>query len=526
MTGISNLLICNDKEFSCCVCGKKFVPEISNFHYHPCYDGEILHGRYACPDCIDNRGVCRSCGESVQPGVGCLAGITGSPSQQSATFATELADTAAEDTQPPTREDVENMLIKLYSSDVYNRLVARREHKAFLELFGKARLENGISSFLVWLFGNEQLNTIAIPPILHLLRLIAFKSLPEDENGIPKLEPELRDAILINRFQILNVEVKGEDINDNGRADIKITIAYRINDGNSKSNTSLSDSQKLILIIENKIDSTEGDNQCGRYEEHYTEEAKKDGSKVAFVFLSVIKPEVLTSEIFIKITHQDILDRVLHPLLVHSSQFSAEILRYIEAYIDNITSFNPDDKKPPIAMDESLRNLLIAFFDENESLIRAAIEAKKQTDSNYVGSLTKDVDSVSNGRRSTGTYKLIYINNDGESIETETFGMSKALLYYAQTMLELNPSLTNHLKDILPKNVFGKALITSSEYEQKKKEFLEKKENKNKKYHWYEPIAETDWYVHTGMWKLPKFEQLVTIVNEIGKEYEMEIVKC
>lgn len=388
----------------CSVCGRKFRPKYLNDSSHNCVKNGVHYPGRVCPTCWNKREICPICGENVHPDyIGHIIEtvVSGIP-QQPATSANEQIDTEEEELMNLTREDVEAMLIKLYSSDVYNRLVARREHKAFLELFGKARLENGISSFLVWLFGNKQLNTITTPPLLHLLRLIAFKSLPDDENDTPKLDSELRDQILINRIEISAVEVRAEDVIENGRADMKITITYKLRDGicKSSSDTNDSDKQKLVLIIENKIDSTEGENQCERYEKHYTCEAEKANSKVAFVFLSVTQPKKLTSKKFIKITHQDILDRVLQPLLVHSNQFSTEILRYIEAYIDSITSFNPDDKKPPIAMDESLSNLLIAFFDENESLIKAAIEAKKQADPNY-GSLANDLNNLTKGRSRT-----------------------------------------------------------------------------------------------------------------------------
>lgn len=77
---------------------------------------------------------------------------------------------------------------------------------------------------------------------------------------------------------------------------------------------------------------------------------------------------------FIEISYQDILEEILENILKEDISSQTKVI--IKDYIHCITTPSNNSKNQNImAMDEETRELLIKFWDSNEELIRAAIEA-------------------------------------------------------------------------------------------------------------------------------------------------------
>ena len=165
-------------------------------------------------------------------------------------------------------------LDKIFKFNSDKDIIALREQynrPSFFEIISKQRSETTYSAFLKWLF---QIKNEVVSPIMGLLDILVQHSFDEKA-----LNPDLRTAILSRKLKISNIQVETEksvgqlaqaakdsSANDadkkklleniakycQDRIDIFIECDIEIKDDNKE------EDKKLQIIIENKIDSTEG----------------------------------------------------------------------------------------------------------------------------------------------------------------------------------------------------------------------------------------------------------------------------
>lgn len=275
---------------------------------------------------------------------------------------------------------------EIYSSEEYNKLQAKLSHTTYLEAMGNHRWEVTYSSLLKWIFSNPEfdlnrgLQDTQESPIVFLLRLLAAKAVEPGAQNKPKLPKEelfdgnitLLEKILINDVTIDVNHVQAESEADGstekkGKKDsIDLDIECDAKYGNGN--------EHIRILLENKVDSCEGKKQCKKYYNYFNSH-KKGAVTHLYVFLSPEKnPDnlSLTDDHFIKISYQDLLDNVLMPILHQSEHYSELSRRYLQDFIDTITSIKSSGKGN-IAMDPEVRELLIKFFTDNEELIYSAV---------------------------------------------------------------------------------------------------------------------------------------------------------
>lgn len=104
----------------------------------------------------------------------------------------------------------------------------------------------------------------------------------------------------LNNYKIENINVHSQVVlNKNNKLDL--LIEFTINNKN------------YSIILENKLLSTEHDNQCQRYYNYYKEEGNKDINYI-FVFLSLEKePNFKENDKYICINYQELIDCVIEP---------------------------------------------------------------------------------------------------------------------------------------------------------------------------------------------------------------------
>lgn len=294
--------------------------------------------------------------------------------QQTRTFKGKMSNT--EITRIITREKVEEWLMQFHSNQATRAIIRKINQNSILDIYGIARSETHHSKFLAWLFNpNESHNTgeLALRKLLNIAvrRGIEQNNQSEDFQWFKKtvLTSASLSSTSTSNVQVLTesyVEAQGKK-GAKGRIDVLIQ--------NVELGTEL-----INIVIENKIYSNEHDEQTTTYFEGINK--KFPDQKNIFLYLtpksnwemSIQNGPSCTCKDFIEINYQDILTEVLTSILEEPISSATRIA--IEDYIHCITSPSIHSKNyNTMAVDKETNEMLKKFWDANEELILAAINA-------------------------------------------------------------------------------------------------------------------------------------------------------
>ena len=288
--------------------------------------------------------------------------------------------------------EIEDLITRYNVDSRNNRLRNYYEADNLWRTLRIERDENRHSSFLAWLLNKEAHSDNG--PLYKFLNLIVRRK--EDCTKPDSDYKELKKAILSGKLKLKSVQIKTEKvisslskIRFNDRLDIYVDCEI----------SEIGNFTRLEIIIENKIDSSEGIyktldkiTNLTKEEEFYkgkkqteryfyacskdnnlrNDPFEKEKTLQLFVFLSPKeqKPKDIN---FVKISYQDLVDFIIEPYLnredidSHTSMSVKEYLRILGNPINNMTIMAKKKKK---------KELLIDFYDRNEDLFRRALEVK------------------------------------------------------------------------------------------------------------------------------------------------------
>ena len=280
-----------------------------------------------------------------------------------------------------TREKVEEWLMQFHSNQATRAIIRKINQNSILDIYGIARSETHHSKFLAWLFNpNESHNTgeLALRKLLNIAvrRGIEQNNQSKDFLWVKKtvLTSATHSLTSASHVQVLTesyVEAQGKK-GAKGRIDILIQ------------NVELG-TGSINIVIENKIYSNEHDEQTTTYFEGINQKhpnQKYPNQKNIFLYLTPKSNWEMpkedgpscTCKDFIEINYQDILTEVLTSILEEPISSATRIA--IEDYIHCITSPSIHSKNyNSMATDKETDELLKKFWDTNEELILAAINA-------------------------------------------------------------------------------------------------------------------------------------------------------
>lgn len=275
-----------------------------------------------------------------------------------------------------TREKVEEWLMQFHSNQATRAIIRKINQNSILDIYGIARSETHHSKFLAWLFNpNESHNTgeLALRNLLNIAvrRGNEQKNQSKDFLWVKKrvLTSATHSSTSASNVQVLTesyVEAQGKK-GAKGRIDVLIQ------------NVELG-TESINIVIENKIYSNEHDEQTTTYFEGINKKFPKQ--KNIFLYLTpksnwempIQNGPSCTCKDFIEINYQDILTEVLTSILEEPISSATKIA--IEDYIHCITSPSIHSKNyNSMATDKETNEMLKKFWDANEELILAAINA-------------------------------------------------------------------------------------------------------------------------------------------------------
>lgn len=291
------------------------------------------------------------------------------------------------------------------SDPIVSRIREKYNTPSFFEMIDKTRSETAHSAFLSWMLKGQGISeTTADTPLYLFLSVLAKRSLLQETASGLLMNPSVRDAILSRKIRLSNVETETEksvselaelaydsyDPTTDGShcsylSQIIATVADRV-DIVAKCNVENCEGiKKLILVIENKIDSPEGAckatakrkgliippqymnlNQTERYYEASHQKSTSD-TAVIYVFLTPKATEndfacissnrialkndgkIAQSDNYININYQDILNGVIdNALLLQEGSITQRTRNFLEEYKNEITYPHIDNPKTHI----------------------------------------------------------------------------------------------------------------------------------------------------------------------------------
>ncbi len=279
-------------------------------------------------------------------------------------------------TQEITREKVETWLMQFHSNQATRAIIRKINQNSMLDIYGIARSETHHSKFLAWLFNpNESHHTgeLALRKLLNIAVRRGIEQNNQSEN-FEWFKTTILTSASLSLTSASNVQVLTESyVEAQGKKGAKGRIDILVR------NLALG-GELINIVIENKIYSNEHDEQTTTYFEGINKKFPKP--KNIFLYLTPKSNWEMpkedgpscTCKDFIEINYQDILTEVLTSILEEPISSATRIA--IEDYIHCITSPSIHSKNyNTMATDEETDELLKKFWDANEKLILAAINA-------------------------------------------------------------------------------------------------------------------------------------------------------
>ena len=271
-------------------------------------------------------------------------------------------------------EDVVNAIIEFNNDQIVQRLRNIYYNQNLPEIFAVSRRELSHSSFLAWLFSASGNHNFGTMPLSLLLELYVLASNSFDSK---KISESLYTSILTRNIKFAECSIVTEEALEvdgiKGRADIVLDYDVIIPESNTR---------HLKIVIENKVYSSEHDDQTATYHRFYNN-ARKSDEEILYIFLT--PPSAVSapaSDCFVHITYQDLLDHILEPLLVTpsiSNRSKFILNEYINCLtipsyvVDNEGNKNLQTSILAISMEE--RELLKQFIKQHSRLIMSACKA-------------------------------------------------------------------------------------------------------------------------------------------------------
>lgn len=282
---------------------------------------------------------------------------------------------------------MKKQIIEFYNDPDFQRLNSYYNRTTIFNILNIERRELSHSAFLKWLFDINGSHNLNDEPLKKLLRHIANA---DDCKNILNETEKIKVDNVINAFLIGDYTIKDFNIeteksvvgceNKGGRIDIFAKFGIFKKKDESNKNTEEKELEKnIVLVIENKIDASESNNQTTIYSEWVKEKYK--GYIPILIFLNP-NGEYCSSNEFITISYQDILEYVIEPLLNMEMNDDTKII--LEDYIVNLgqpkkqvdRDEENNDLETILAVSKKNKETFSKLLGNYEKLLNASLVAK------------------------------------------------------------------------------------------------------------------------------------------------------
>ncbi len=307
-----------------------------------------------------------------------------------------------------TIDQIRDEIIKFKNDSDFQKLESFYYSKSFSEILGVSRREISHSGFLAWLLGNLESHGLGEFPIKKFLDIVIKFS----NEKLQLKYSDLFNSLITEDFTIEKLILKPEfSIRNVGRVDLYIELSMIINNAH----------KKIKLIVENKVESKENNDQTNSYFNHFFPLTSENEISL-FIYLTPISTldliELTEAECnckeFIQINYQSLVDYLIEPAL--NQNVSQQTKNILTEYLKSLSQPSLDDeidghkKELIMALGNEERKLLSSFWNKNQKLILAAlyaISSDPTQEKETRNSIKEALDNLSPGKDRT-TYNIKY----------------------------------------------------------------------------------------------------------------------
>ncbi len=330
---------------------------------------------------------------------------------------------------------------QFHQSPTTEKLRERLKQRPLLDIWGVGKLENGHSNFLSWLLAPEESHELGNFVLQQLLLLIASTRLKQEQ----QLPEALQYAILSGKNIINSAKIKREVSIPTTKERVDIVIDIELTE-------ELEGIQRLKIVLENKINATETNNQTIRYYQHFSNHPAP-GLFPIFVYLCRIHARPCQDTHFICIDYRQILDFILSPALQRENMPEYTQLLLSE-YVNHLSYFNSDSLY--IAMNDQQRKILIKFWDENSALIQACAQALSEDPNTSPEVQTSARNIVKLCKRVNLRDRTKYVCKNPNGYSTNSMCKGRIVLHVIKSYVEETNCTYEQLKNTFSHKWFGK----------------------------------------------------------------------
>lgn len=274
-------------------------------------------------------------------------------------------------------KETAQMIANLYKNESYMKWNQMYNKDTLLSITKTDKDEESHSLIIRYILDPNEKHCLGTLPLELFMRLLVVKNIKNE-----MLSKNIND--FLSNTSKLNVLVCVPEKTDR-KARYDIYIELEINN------------VKATIIIENKVLSTENENQTNKYTDY-----SKDYKNPILVYLS--NNDVSDSSDFICITYQDLLDYVIEPLYSFTDNILTKQL--LRDYIRILSHIEIRERSLTLAMSNEERNLLRSIYLENQELFERMVESLTSDDLTQEEKATyRKVVEISKSYRSKWSYK-------------------------------------------------------------------------------------------------------------------------
>ena len=306
------------------------------------------------------------------------------------------------------KTEIVNNIINFKNDTEIQRLQSLYFSKSFSEILAVSRREISHSSFIAWFLDNKENHLLSFFSIQKFIEIVILRSSEEIEMKYSSIF----NSILTDNYSIkgLNIE-KEKSLAKFGRLDIYAEISITINEKD----------YRIKLIIENKVESKENNDQTINYYKYF-ESIKKENDINLYVYLTatptlnllnISEPECSCKH-FTQINYQFLVDYLFEPALNQniSERTKFIILEYLQSLSQPSLDENIKQKQGIImALGKEEKELLSNFWKKNEKLILSAMYAisiDESQDEEVRETTNKALNALSSSNRDYSTISIFY----------------------------------------------------------------------------------------------------------------------
>lgn len=339
--------------------------------------------------------------------------------------------------------------LELTQSHEFSLLRNFYEKKSYLEILGVARQETVHSNFLAWVLNPFETHRVGDYNIKNLLKTAVISVEKTGQEKPLWLSPEFENAIVCDNYTLTDIQVVTEKVIDSKkRIDIFISCKMSINH---------LEPFDLLVIIENKVKSSEHDMQTCFYREWAEKQVTAANSKVVCLYLTpILMLELIDlyqshnasehkkkpcDKNYIHINYQMIMDYVLQPLAQRSIDQEARERIYdymrglsLNSLIQNNDNKNKDESIMAISAEE--KELVNAFCEKYHDILTAI--SLVQSEDETLDPSEREMHRNIAKKQSEKDYTKYNVFYKGEKLNNLPAGKNKILFLIAKKEMDLD----------------------------------------------------------------------------------------